>query len=88
MKTVQTPARRRRSPLGGYLLRRAGTSLILLVGVTVVTFLLACLAWSRFDPASSAFQLVETHAWLTLFSDRVATAQLGRGEVEGVHRDQ
>ncbi|QFU16398.1 NADH-quinone oxidoreductase subunit M [Microvirga thermotolerans] len=32
---------------------------------TVVTFLLSLVAWSRFDASSSAFQLVETHAWLT-----------------------
>ena len=32
---------------------------------TVATFLLSLVAWSRFDPASPAFQLVESHAWLT-----------------------
>lgn len=31
---------------------------------TVATFLLALVAWSRFDTASAAFQLVETHPWL------------------------
>ncbi len=31
---------------------------------TVATFLLSLWAWGRFDPASPAFQLVETHAWL------------------------
>jgi NADH-quinone oxidoreductase subunit M len=32
---------------------------------TVATFILSLVAWNRFDPASPAFQLVETHAWLT-----------------------
>lgn len=32
---------------------------------TVVTFLLSLVAWSRYDAASSSFQLVESHAWLT-----------------------
>ncbi|MBZ6074972.1 NADH-quinone oxidoreductase subunit M [Microvirga puerhi] len=32
---------------------------------TIVTFLLSLVAWSRFDASSSAFQLVESHAWLT-----------------------
>jgi NADH-quinone oxidoreductase subunit M len=31
---------------------------------TVATFLLSLWAWSRFDIASPAFQLVESHAWL------------------------
>ena len=31
---------------------------------TVATFLLSLWAWGRFDPASPAFQLVESHAWL------------------------
>jgi NADH-quinone oxidoreductase subunit M len=31
---------------------------------TVATFLLSAWAWGRFDPASPAFQLVETHGWL------------------------
>ena len=31
---------------------------------TVATFLLSLVAWNRFDPASAAFQLVETHPWL------------------------
>jgi NADH-quinone oxidoreductase subunit M len=31
---------------------------------TVATFLLSLYAWSRFDPASPAFQLVESRAWL------------------------
>ncbi len=32
---------------------------------TVLTFVLACVAWARFDPANSGFQLVETHAWVS-----------------------
>ncbi len=32
---------------------------------TVATFLLSLWAWRAFDPSSAAFQLVETHAWLT-----------------------
>jgi NADH-quinone oxidoreductase subunit M len=32
---------------------------------TIATFLLSLWAWGRFDAASPAFQLVETHAWLT-----------------------
>ena len=32
---------------------------------TVATFLLSLVAWSRFDAASPAFQLVESHPWLT-----------------------
>jgi NADH-quinone oxidoreductase subunit M len=35
------------------------------LAATVVTFLLSLVAWARFDPASPAFQLVESHAWLT-----------------------
>ncbi|MCB8820677.1 NADH-quinone oxidoreductase subunit M [Microvirga rosea] len=35
------------------------------LATTVLTFLLSLVAWSRFDSASSAFQLVESHAWLT-----------------------
>ena len=31
---------------------------------TVATFLLSLWAWGRFDTASPAFQLVETHPWL------------------------
>jgi NADH-quinone oxidoreductase subunit M len=34
------------------------------LAATVATFLLSLVAWSRFDPATPAFQLVETHAWL------------------------
>jgi NADH-quinone oxidoreductase subunit M len=35
------------------------------LATTVATFLLSLVAWSRFDSSTSAFQLVETHAWLT-----------------------
>ncbi|WP_434971573.1 ABC transporter permease [Microbacterium paraoxydans] len=49
---VQRQAQRRRSPLLGYLLRRAGTSLLLLVGVTIVTFALTNLVPG--DPVSAA----------------------------------
>ena len=35
------------------------------LATTVVTFLLSLVAWNRFDPSISSFQLVETHAWLT-----------------------
>ena len=35
------------------------------LATTVVTFLLSLVAWSRYDAASSSFQLVESHAWLT-----------------------
>src|SRR3954468_7867290 len=35
------------------------------LATTVVTFLLSLIAWSRFDGSTPAFQLVETHAWLT-----------------------
>ncbi len=34
------------------------------LATTVATFLLSLVAWSRFDIANPAFQLVETHAWL------------------------
>lgn len=49
-----TATRRRptRSPLAGYLLRRAGTSVLLLIGVTVVTFLLTNLVPG--DPVAAA----------------------------------
>lgn len=49
---VQTQAQRKKSPLAGYLLRRAGTSVLLLIGVTVVTFLLTNLVPG--DPVSAA----------------------------------
>src|SRR3954464_14571385 len=35
------------------------------LATTVVTFLLALVAWSRFDGSTPALQLVERHAWLT-----------------------
>jgi NADH-quinone oxidoreductase subunit M len=35
------------------------------LATTIATFILSLVAWSRFDTASSAFQLVESHAWLT-----------------------
>ena len=49
---VRRQAQRRRSPLVGYLLRRIGTSLLLLVGVTIVTFALTNLVPG--DPVSAA----------------------------------
>ncbi|MCK3769310.1 ABC transporter permease [Microbacterium aerolatum] len=52
--STTTVARRRpaRSPLAGYLLRRLGTSILLLIGVTIVTFLLTNLVPG--DPVSAA----------------------------------
>jgi NADH-quinone oxidoreductase subunit M len=35
------------------------------LATTIATFLLSLVAWGRFEPASPAFQLLETHAWLT-----------------------
>jgi NADH-quinone oxidoreductase subunit M len=35
------------------------------LAATVVTFALSLVAWSRFDSATSTFQFVESHAWLT-----------------------
>jgi NADH-quinone oxidoreductase subunit M len=35
------------------------------LAATVITFLLSLVAWGRFDTTTSAFQLVESHAWLT-----------------------
>jgi NADH-quinone oxidoreductase subunit M len=35
------------------------------LAATVATFVLACVAWARFDPANPGFQLVETHAWVS-----------------------
>jgi NADH-quinone oxidoreductase subunit M len=32
---------------------------------TVATFILALVAWGRFDPANPGFQMVETHAWVS-----------------------
>ncbi|PZO00528.1 MAG: NADH-quinone oxidoreductase subunit M [Hyphomicrobiales bacterium] len=35
------------------------------LAATVATFVLACVAWAQFDPASPGFQMVETHAWVS-----------------------
>ncbi|MDP4025619.1 NADH-quinone oxidoreductase subunit M [Methylobacterium sp. NEAU 140] len=35
------------------------------LATTVVTFLLSLVAWSRYDTTSAAYQLVESHPWLT-----------------------
>jgi len=35
------------------------------LAATVATFVLACVAWARFDPANPGFQLVETHGWVS-----------------------
>ena len=35
------------------------------LATTVVTFLLALVAWARFDTGVADFQLVETHAWIS-----------------------
>lgn len=35
------------------------------LATTIATFLLSLVAWGRFDTASSSFQLVESHTWLT-----------------------
>jgi NADH-quinone oxidoreductase subunit M len=35
------------------------------LATTVATFLLSLVAWSRFDTSTPAFQLLESHAWLT-----------------------
>lgn len=35
------------------------------LAATVATFVLACYAWSQFDPANPGFQMVETHAWVS-----------------------
>ena len=35
------------------------------LATTVATFVLACVAWYRFDPSNPGFQLVETHAWVS-----------------------
>jgi NADH-quinone oxidoreductase subunit M len=35
------------------------------LATTVATFLLSLAAWARFDASTPAFQLVESHAWLT-----------------------
>lgn len=34
------------------------------LATTLVTFLLALVAWARFDTGTAEFQLVETHAWI------------------------
>lgn len=52
MSSAQPVARRRRSPLLGYLLRRLGTSVLILLGVTVVTFSLTNLVPG--DPVTAA----------------------------------
>ncbi|ACA18744.1 proton-translocating NADH-quinone oxidoreductase, chain M [Methylobacterium sp. 4-46] len=35
------------------------------LAATVATFLLSLVAWGRYDSSTAAFQLVESHAWLT-----------------------
>lgn len=35
------------------------------LATTIATFLLSLVAWARFDTATAAFQLVESHVWLT-----------------------
>lgn len=35
------------------------------LAATVATFVLALVAWNRFDPANPGFQMVETHAWVS-----------------------
>jgi NADH-quinone oxidoreductase subunit M len=35
------------------------------LAATIATFLLSLVAWARFDPSTPAFQLLESHAWLT-----------------------
>jgi NADH-quinone oxidoreductase subunit M len=35
------------------------------LAATVATFILACVAWAKFDPANPGFQMVETHAWVS-----------------------
>src|SRR6478752_2698529 len=35
------------------------------LATTIATFFLACVAWGRFDSANPAFQLVETHGWVS-----------------------
>ena len=35
------------------------------LATTLVTFLLSLWAWGRFDPSSAAFQLTESHIWLS-----------------------
>jgi NADH-quinone oxidoreductase subunit M len=35
------------------------------LAATIATFIVSLVAWGRFDGATSDFQLIETHAWLT-----------------------
>ena len=35
------------------------------LATTGLTFVLACVAWYRFNPADPGFQLVESHAWIS-----------------------
>lgn len=35
------------------------------LAATIATFVLACVAWAKFDPANPGFQMVETHAWVS-----------------------
>lgn len=35
------------------------------LAATVATFVLACVAWAKFDPANPGFQMVETHTWVS-----------------------
>jgi NADH-quinone oxidoreductase subunit M len=35
------------------------------LAATTATFVLACVAWARFDSANPGFQLVETHGWVS-----------------------
>jgi NADH-quinone oxidoreductase subunit M len=35
------------------------------LAATIATFVLALVAWSRFDPANPGFQMVETHGWVS-----------------------
>jgi NADH-quinone oxidoreductase subunit M len=35
------------------------------LAATVATFVLALVAWGRFDPANPGFQMVETHGWVS-----------------------
>jgi len=35
------------------------------LAATIATFVLACVAWSRFEPGNPGFQMVETHGWVS-----------------------
>ncbi|MDR6870263.1 NADH-quinone oxidoreductase subunit M [Bosea sp. BE125] len=35
------------------------------LAATVATFVLACVAWGRFEPGNPGFQMVETHGWVS-----------------------